>query len=90
MFAKRKQKSEKWVVAENQPKPSASLAEQNVQPAAAAPAKPVTAPATPNPTNYRAEQNQKINTIQVTSQQFIFKWKKIVKNKFKKNRKKNK
>ena len=77
MFAKRKQKSEKWVVAENQPKPSASLAEQNVQPAAAAPAKPVTAPATPNPTNYRAEQNQKINTIQVTtSQRFIFKGKK--------------
>ena len=79
MFAKRKQKSEKWVVAENQPKPSASLAEQNVQPAAAAPAKPVTAPATPNPTNYRAEQNQKINTIQVTSQRFIFKWKKKIK-----------
>ena len=67
MFAKRKQKSEKWVVAENQPKPSAALAEQNVQPAAAAPAKPVTTPATP--TNYRAEQNQKINTVQVTTQQ---------------------
>lgn len=59
MFAKRKQKSEKWVVAENQPKPSAALAEPQAPPAAPAPGAPV------DKAQATAMQNQLMSQVQV-------------------------
>ena len=72
MFAKRKQKSEKWVVAENQPKPKLDVT-QSAPPSANTVATPLK---TPTPaTTIRAEQDQMMSSIQVFAMKhccFIF------------------
>ena len=66
LFAKRKQKSEKWIVDENSFKQKTAAAAAAAAAAGAAQSAAAAAPAVAAPTpNLRVEQNQKIASVQV-------------------------